>query len=110
VGSIFRFLACLTIASIVSATIPAQTPPSDPEQRDCCATMKAKSARHDCEHDSPRPEPDKQCCAFCSLGLAVIVSSAAPFVYPSVGDETFAAYLASEHQRSHRPPVPPPRA
>ena len=35
---------------------------------------------------------------------------ATPFVYPPVGDETFAAYISSEHSRSQRPPVPPPRA
>ncbi|HEY2614680.1 MAG TPA: hypothetical protein VGI42_03155 [Chthoniobacterales bacterium] len=55
-------------------------------------------------------DPDQQCCAACALGLAVVFSPATPFIYPPVGDETFAAYISSELTRSQQPPVPPPRA
>ncbi|HSV61991.1 MAG TPA: hypothetical protein VLH83_01490 [Chthoniobacterales bacterium] len=72
--------------------------------------MKAESASHECDRHAPNPDPDKQCCAACAYGIAGIVAAAIPFVYPSVGDETFAAYISSELTRSRQPPVPPPRA
>jgi hypothetical protein len=72
--------------------------------------MKAESGTHECDRHAPKSEQDKECCALCAIGLALVATFAAPFVYPPVGDETFAAYLSSEHSRSQRPPVPPPRA
>ena len=108
----FRILICLSLsASLAFAAIPRQ-PLLIPETQkdDCCAAMKAPPASHECERHAPKPDPDQQCCAACAYGLAAIVAAATPFVYPPVGDETFAAYISSEHQRSHRPPVPPPRA
>jgi len=107
----FRFITCLALsASIAFAAIPRQPLVPEIEKTDCCAKMKAESASHDCDRHAPKSDPDKQCCATCAFGLAGIVAAATPFVYPPVGDENFAAYLLSEHTRSQRPPVPPPRA
>jgi hypothetical protein len=108
----FRFLTCLALsASIAFAALPRQPLVPEIEKTDCCAKMKAESASHDCEHHpAPRPDPDQQCCAACAFGLAGVLATASPFVYPPVGDENFAAYVLSEHTRSQPPPVPPPRA
>jgi hypothetical protein len=76
---------------------------------DCCAKMKSGSTSHECERHAPKSDPDKQCCAACAFGLAGIISTGTQLVYPSTGDETFAAFIASEQTRSQRPPVPPPR-
>jgi hypothetical protein len=72
--------------------------------------MKMESAAHECDRRAPKSDQDKECCALCALGLALFATFTAPFVYPPVGDETFTAYISSEHSRSQRPPVPPPRA
>jgi hypothetical protein len=106
-----RLLICLVIScSIAFAAVPAHMPVTQIEKASCCATMKMESATHDCDRHAPKPEPDKQCCTTCALCLTAVIASATPFVYPPVGDETFAAYISFEHSRSQRPPVPPPRA
>jgi hypothetical protein len=108
-----RFLLCLLIScSIAAAAIPSRTsaPVPQTEKTDCCAKMKTESATRECDRHAPKSDQDKECCALCTIGLALVATFAAPFVYPPVGDETFAAYLSSEHSRSQRPPVPPPRA
>jgi hypothetical protein len=107
----FRFLVCLAIASSIAlAAVPRQAPPPESAKTDCCAKMKAEAATRECDRHAPKSDQDKQCCALCAIGLALVATFAAPFVYPPVGDETFAAYISSEHSRSQRPPVPPPRA
>jgi len=107
----FRFLVCLVVASSIAlAAVPRQPAPAAGGRTDCCATMTGPSATHECERHAPKPEPDAQCCALCAMGCALLVTLAAPFVYPPVGDETFPAYICSEPSRSQRPPVPPPRA
>jgi hypothetical protein len=107
----FRFLICLAIASSIAlAAIPRPAPPPESAKTDCCAKMKAESSTRDCERHAPKSDQDKECCALCAIGLALVATFAAPFVYPPVGDETFAAYISSEHSRSQPPPVPPPRA
>src|ERR1041385_844246 len=104
------FLFCLSLCgSLAFAALPRQPLVPEIEKTDCCAKMKAQSASHECDRHAPKPAPDKQCCAACACGLAGIISNATPFVYPPIGDETFAAYISSEQTRSHRPPVPPPR-
>jgi hypothetical protein len=106
-----RVLLCLLLCgSLAFAAIPRQPLVPEPEKSDCCAKMKAQSASHDCDRHAPKPDPDQQCCAACAFGLAGIMTAATPFVYPPVGDETFTAYISSEHTRSQQPPVPPPRA
>jgi hypothetical protein len=107
----FRFLLCLLLScSIAFAAIPREPLVSKLPKNDCCAKMKAQSASHECERHAPKPDPDQQCCALCALGCGLPATFATPFIYPPVGDETFAAYISSEHTRSQRPPVPPPRA
>jgi hypothetical protein len=92
------------------AAIPRQPLLPEIQKSDCCAKMKAESQSHDCDHQAPKSDPEKQCCAACAFGLAGILAGATPFIYPAAGDQTFAAYLLSERTRSQRPPVPPPRA
>src|ERR1043166_4055594 len=107
----FRLLLGLALSgSLAIASIPREPVVPEPEKTDCCAKMKVESASHECDRHAPRPDPDKQCCTTCAFGLAGIVAAATSFVYPPVGDEIFAAYISSEHTRSHQPPVPPPRA
>jgi hypothetical protein len=111
VRGVFRFLTCLALgASIAFAAVPRQPLIPEPEKSDCCAKMKVESASHDCDRHAPKPDPDKQCCAACAMGCALVAALATPFVYPPVGDETFAAYISAAQSRSQRPPVPPPRA
>jgi hypothetical protein len=107
----FRFLLCLLLScSIAFAAIPRPPLVSEFQKADCCAMMKPESVTHDCDRPAPKSDQDKQCCALCAFGLALVAAIATPFVYPPVGDETFAAYVSSERSRSQRPPVPPPRA
>jgi hypothetical protein len=106
-----RILICLVVScSIAFAAVPAQMPVTQIEKTSCCAKMKMESAAHDCDRHAPKSDQDQQCCAFCVFGLVLVAAFATPFVYPPVGDETFAAYISSGHSRSQRPPVPPPRA
>ena len=108
---IFRVLLCLLLCgSLAFAAIPRQPLVPEIQKTDCCAKMKADAAKHDCDHQTPKPEADQQCCAACAFGLAGILTNATSFIYPPVGDQNFAAYILSEHFRSQRPPVPPPRA
>jgi hypothetical protein len=110
VRTALRFLSCLAIAfSLSVAALPAKPLPPV-EKTDCCAKIKAEAASHDCDRHAPKPDPDKQCCSVCTLCLAGVLTAATPFVYPSGGDETFAAYISSEHSCLQQPPVPPPRA
>jgi len=106
----FRFGLCLVLSgSLAFAAIPRQPLVPEIEKADCCAALKAKSATPDCDHHQPKPAPDKQCCVFCASCLAGVLTPGTAFVYPTIGDETFAAYVSSEQSRSQRPPVPPPR-
>jgi hypothetical protein len=106
-----RFLLWLVLSSSLAlAVIPREPPVPEIEKTDCCAKMKTESAGHECDRHAPKSDPDKQCCVVCALCLTCVLSSARPFVYPPIGDETFAVFIASEQMRSQRPPVPPPRA
>jgi hypothetical protein len=106
-----RLLLCLLLScSIGFAAIPRQAPAPEIEKTSCCAKTKTASVTHDCDRHAPKSDQDKECCALCAFGLALLATFANPFIYPPLGDETFAAYISSEHSRSQRPPVPPPRA
>lgn len=108
--TVLRFLICLlTSASIAVAAIPAQTAAPLLMKAGCCAKMKMDASANDCGHHGPKSDQEKQCCAACVPCLAVLSSTAKPFVYPPTGEESFAAFSISEHACSHRPPVPPPR-
>lgn len=76
----------------------------------CCARMKKDAGAKDCGQHAPKSNEDKQCCSLCVFCLATLASMATPFVYPPMGEETFAAFISRAHDRLHRPPVPPPRA
>jgi hypothetical protein len=111
VAAALRFLICIVLSSFTAlAATPARTPVVQVEKSDCCARMKADAADRECEQHAPKSHQEQQCCAACSLGLALLVSPARPFLYPSLGDETFPAFVPTELSRSERPPVPPPRA
>ena len=109
--TMLRFLICLLIScSIAFAVIPAQVSVAQLEKASCCAKMKADEAANDCGQHAPKSDQDKQCCSGCVFCLAILVSATTPFVYPPTGEESFGALSIHEHVRSHRPPVPPPRA
>jgi hypothetical protein len=106
-----RFLVCLvTSASIAVAVIPAQAAVPQVVKAGCCAKMKMDAQANDCGHHAPKSDPDKECCAACAFGLALFFAPATPFVYSPSGVESFPTLSICEHVRSHRPPVPPPRA
>lgn len=106
-----RLLVCLVIsASIAVAVIPAQAAVPQLVKAGCCAKMTMDAQASDCGQHAPKSEQDKECCAACVFGLALFFTSATRFVYPPSGEESFATLSICEHVRSHRPPVPPPRA
>jgi hypothetical protein len=109
---IFRFLLCsLLSTSIAFAAVPRQPLViAEVHKDDCCAMMKTPSANHECERHPPKHDSDQQCCAACVSCVATIAVAVGSFVYPPVGEQAFAHYISSEHLRSDRPPVPPPRA
>jgi hypothetical protein len=105
-----RFLLWLVLSSSLAlAAVPREPLVPEIEKTDCCAKTKAESANPECDRHAPKSDPDRQCCAACAFGLAGIISTGTRFVYPPIGDETFAAYISSEQTLSQRPPVPPPR-
>ena len=106
-----QFLICLVIScSIALAVIPAQSAVPKIEKAGCCAKVKTDEAANACGQRAPKSDQDKQCCSGCVFCLAILVSATTPFVYPPIGEESFGALSIHEHVRSHRPPVPPPRA
>jgi hypothetical protein len=104
-----RLLLGLAIScSLALAAIPAKA--VMPQVKiSCCAMMKGAPAADDCSHQTPKSNEDKQCCSMCAFCLALLPATSA-FVYSPTGEESFAAFISREHARSHRPPVPPPRA
>lgn len=107
--AVLRFLVCLAIScSLTLAAIPAQA--AIPQKKaSCCAKTKVDAPANDCSHQTPRSNEDKQCCSMCAFCVAVLSTTPLLF-YPPVGEQPFASFTASERTRSHRPPVPPPRA
>jgi hypothetical protein len=103
---IFSLAICV---SMPLAILPAQAAISQIEKADCCAKINSAAPANDCDQHAPKSEQDKQCCAACVFGLGLFLSTATPFVYPPIGEESFATLSIREHVRSHRPPVPPPR-
>ena len=100
---------CLAIfGSLGLATIPTPVA-AEQIKSGCCAKMKKEAEAKDCGQHAPKSNEDAQCCSLCVFCLAV-ASMATPFVYPPTGEESFAAFISRERDRSHRPPVPPPRA
>ena len=109
--AVLRLLVCLvTSASIAVAVIPTQASVPQVMKAGCCAKMKAGGQENDCGHHAPKSGQDKQCCSGCLFCLAMLLSATTAFVYPPTGEESFATLAIREHVRSHRPPVPPPRA
>jgi anaerobic selenocysteine-containing dehydrogenase len=109
--TVLRLLICLVISgSIALGAVPMRISLPQVEKAGCCAKMKAEPKSQACDRHAPKSEDDKQCCAACALGCAVLANAGIPFVYPANGDEKFAAFISSERLRSDRPPVPPPRA
>lgn len=108
---VLRLLVCLAIScSIALGAVPMQINLPQVEKAGCCAELKAEVKSNACHRPAPKSDDDKQCCAACPLGCAVLADAGTPFVYPSTGDEKFAVFISSERLRSDRPPVPPPRA
>lgn len=101
---------CLAIfGSLGLAAMPTRMA-AEQVKTGCCAKMKKEATEpSDCGQHSHKSNEDKACCSLCVICLATLASTATPFVYPPMGEETFAAFISREHARSHRPPVPPPR-
>ena len=104
-----RLLICLLAsASIAVAVVPTQV--AVPLMKaGCCAKMKMDAPANDCGHQAPKSNQEKECCAGCVFCLAILVKTT-PLIYPPSGEESFATVTIHEQVRSHRPPVPPPRA
>src|SRR4051812_38215880 len=107
----FRVFATLLLSgSIAFAVVPSQTAISHSVKTSCCAKAQTEKATDGCARHAPKSDQEKQCCAGCLFCLAVLSGSAAPFVYPPTGEESFAAFAARGLARPHRPRVPPPRS
>ena len=105
------FIHLALIVSLAGAVVPLAAQAPAPEKADCCQTMMAKSAHDDgCKKEMPKTQHEEQCCATCTMGLAILIGGATLTAPPPAGDETFAAYLFARASISQRPPVPPPRA
>ena len=104
-----RLLVCLLAsASIAVAVVPTHV--AVPQMKaGCCAKMKMDTPANDCGRHAPKSNQEKECCAGCVFCLAILVKTV-PLVYPPTGEESFANVAIREQVRSHRPPVPPPRA
>jgi hypothetical protein len=110
VRTALRLLMCLAIfCSLGLAAMPTRVAAAQ-VKTGCCAKMKKEAEAKDCGQHAPKSNEDKQCCSLCVFCLATLASMVTPFVYPLTGEESFAAFISREHARSHRPPVPPPRA
>jgi|GEM_PF-1518602 len=109
--AVFRLLICLLVSgSLALAVVPAQALIPHIEKASCCAKAeKTEAAIDDCAKHAPLSDQETQCCDACAFGFALFLTPAAPFVYPPLGEESFAAFTARELVRSHRPHVPPPR-
>jgi hypothetical protein len=107
-----RVLLCLAISSsIAAAVVPTRiVVVAQPAKTTCCAKAKKDAPAKDCEHQAPKSGQDKQCCVACPLCLALFLTRANPFVYPTSDGESFVAISARAEVLPHRPPVPPPRA
>jgi hypothetical protein len=103
------FFSLLLSGSIALAVVPAQTPVSPTKKTSCCAKAKTAKATEGCARQNPKSNEEKQCCAGCVFCLAILLPSPTPFVYPPMGEESFAAFIAGELNRPRRPQVPPPR-
>ena len=98
-----RLLICLAIfSSLGLAAVPTRVA-AEQVKIGCCAKMKKEAEAKDCGQHAPKSNEDKQCCSLCVFCLATVASMATPFVYPSTGEESFAAFISREHARSHRP-------
>jgi hypothetical protein len=95
---------------LLFAVVPVQATTSGIEKPKCCANMNAKAGADDCAQHAPKSDQEKQCCAACVIGLALLPASAVALIFPPTGDESFAGFLVRELIRSDRPQVPPPRA
>jgi len=109
--AVLRLLVCLlTSASFVAAVIPAQAVPSPVREAGCCAKLEVESQQNNCGDHVPKSDPEEDCCAVCVPCAVILPPTTRPFVYPPTGEESFTILSIREHVRSHRPPVPPPRA
>jgi hypothetical protein len=104
------FLALVSVA-LLSAIAPLRANPAIASKNpNCCA----KNADHPqgvrCRKEMPRSTPERQCCATCVNGIAMIAHSIEFSIAPSARDWTFENFLAAKADRSDRPPVPVPRA
>jgi hypothetical protein len=98
------------IVSLAGAVVPLAAQAPAAEKADCCEKMMAQSEHDGCKKEMPKTQHEEQCCATCSMGLAILIGGASLVAPPPAGDETFAAYLIARETVSQRPPVPPPRA
>ena len=104
------FIHLALIVSLAGAVVPLAAQAPAPEKADCCATMMAKKEHDGCKQEMPKTQHEEQCCATCSMSLAILLGGASLIAPPPAGDETFPAYLFARASISQRPPVPPPRA
>ena len=110
VRAILHFVVSSVLcSSLLFAVVRAQAAAPKIEKTKCCAKMNAKAGTDDCARHAPKSDQEKQCCAACVIGPAVLPASAIRFGYPPTGDQLFARFVVRELVRSDRPQVPPPR-
>ena len=104
----FRLLVLAVMSiSLLALFLPISGAIAIPQSKaDYCT----KAADDGCCNHPPKPKQERDCCVACALALTLALVSGQPFFYPPCKDNRFADYLVSEHSRSDRPPVPPPRS
>jgi len=104
-------LSLALIISVAVIVLPIQGETPQPRKSSCCASMQKAGEPNGCGgHPMKAKQDDPRCCAACGIGLALLATSAAAFIFPPTGEEEFSTWSAREMVRADRPPVPPPRA
>jgi hypothetical protein len=102
-------LFCALIISLGPVIQPAAGAVAQSVKASCCVKMEAGQEQSDCGQQKPKSKEDRQCCAACTLGLALYFDRPARLLAPSAREEIFTALILQSRSRSERPPTPPPR-
>jgi hypothetical protein len=108
-----RVMVAVLFCALVALFAPTPLKAQGGAKHGCCAQMQMKvDNTGGCpgHGQPPKKEQDASCCQACSLGLALLYVSPAPFVNAQTGEQSLVSQNARSHALPHQPPVPPPRA
>jgi hypothetical protein len=102
-------LVVLSLAVVATVPLARATAPVRIPSADCCAAAANSNADHHCAKHAPKSAPDRQCCASCSLVLALYAPALRVSAPASPDVESFRTHAVRAEARGEGPPVPPPR-